>query len=119
MNYYPTSSRAVGSSLGAFRWLTVSLFAGLALHAQTSPANPTVSSSGKSEDVVTLKEFNVTGADDGSYVASESTTGSRVNTKIKDLPYTVNVLTSEFFRDFSIFEATDELSYMSGVSGVD
>jgi len=28
-------------------------------------------------------------------------------------------MTSEFFKDFSIFEATEELSYMSSVSGVD
>lgn len=75
--------------------------------------------SASNDEVVTLKEFNVTAANDGSYVSSESTTGSRVNAKVKDLPYTVNVLTSEFFKDFSIFEATDELSYMSAASGID
>jgi iron complex outermembrane receptor protein len=82
-------------------------------------AGPTATTAAPSDEVVTLAEFNVTGEDDGSYVPSESTTGSRVNAKIKDLPYTVSVLTSEFFRDFSIFEATDELSYMSSISGVD
>src|SRR5205823_2397289 len=71
------------------------------------------------DEVVTLSEFSVTAKNDGSYVPSESTTGSRVNAKVKDLPYTTSVLTAEFFRDFSIFEATDELSYMSSVSGVD
>lgn len=84
--------------------------ASLAVHAQTPNAG---------DEVVTLREFNVTAQNDGSYMPSESTTGSRVNAKVKDLPYAVSTLTSEFLRDFSIFEATEELSYMSSVSGVD
>lgn len=86
-----------------------------AAFATTVPAQTTA----PDDEIVTLHEFNVTASNDNSYVSSESTTGSRVNTQVKDLPYTVNVLTSEFFQDFSIFEATDELSYMSAASGID
>jgi iron complex outermembrane recepter protein len=82
---------------------------------------PTASSpeNQKSDEVITLSEFNVTAGNADSYMPSESTTGSRVNAKVKDLPYAVSTLTSEFLRDFSIFEATEELGYMSSVSGVD
>lgn len=94
---------------------SLSLAAG-ALRAQSTPRPEP---SADREDVITLSEFNVVEKDDGSYMPSESTTGSRVNAKVKDLPYAVSTLTSEFLRDFSIFEATEELSYMSSVSGVD
>jgi outer membrane receptor protein involved in Fe transport len=89
--------------------------AAVAAFAQTAADRQSIAS----EEVVALKEFNVTAQNDGSYLPSESTTGSRVNAKVKDLPYAVSTLTSEFLRDFSIFEATEELSYMSSVSGVD
>jgi iron complex outermembrane recepter protein len=100
----------------AFLGATATLFA-FALPLQTAQAQTPATAT--DDELITLKEFNVTAANDGSYVSSESTTGSRVNTQVKDLPYTVNVLTSEFFKDFSIFEATDELSYMSAASGID
>lgn len=89
-----------------------------AAHAQTAAA-PAKAPSAAEEEVVTLKEFSVTAENDNSYMPSESTTGSRVNAKVKDLPYAVSTMTAEFFKDFSIFEATDELSYMSSVTGVD
>jgi iron complex outermembrane recepter protein len=82
-------------------------------------ASPRPSDAPPRDDVVALPEFNVIDRNDGSYMPSESTTGSRVNAKVKDLPYAVSTLTSEFLRDFSVFEATEELSYMSSVSGVD
>lgn len=89
------------------------------LHAQSAstPAKP--SADAKTDEVIALAEFNVIAENDGSYMPSESTTGSRVNAKVKDLPYAVSTLTSEFFKDFSVFEATEELSYMSSVTGVD
>ena len=43
------------------------------------------------EETVTLSEFTVTETSDNSYVASESITGTRVRTPIKDLTFTVNV----------------------------
>src|SRR5688572_22127829 len=91
-----------------------------ALSAQTTvPSADRARGTPAAEEVITLTEFNVSGRNDGSYMPAESTTGSRVNAKVKDLPYAVSTLTSEFLRDFSIFEATEELSYMSSVSGVD
>ena len=61
------------------------------------------------DEVVRLTEFNVTASEDRGYAPAETMTGSRVATKIIDLPYTVNVLTSEFFEDFAIFELADKI----------
>ncbi len=70
------------------------------------------------EETVTLSEFTVTETSDNSYVASESITGTRVRTPIKDLTFTVNVITSEFLNDFAYFEIND-LGYTSSVSNFD
>jgi iron complex outermembrane recepter protein len=108
--------------MNLLRCLTISALAASflsAARAESTAASAPPGSDRKSDEVITLSEFNVSAGSDKSYMPSESTTGSRVNAKVKDLPYAVSTLTSEFLRDFSIFEATEELGYMSSVSGVD
>src|SRR3954463_11605648 len=63
------------------------------------------------DETITLSEFNVVADAPDSYVASESMTGSRVTEKIKNLSYPVNIITSEFLRDFAFFELGEELAY--------
>lgn len=53
------------------------------------------------------------------WTPSETLTGSRVATKIIDLPYTVNVMTSEFLEDFGIFELSDNIVQIGGFTGLD
>jgi outer membrane receptor protein involved in Fe transport len=72
-----------------------------------------------SDEVVRLTEFNVTASEDRGYAPAETMTGSRVATKIIDLPYTVNVLTSEFFEDFAIFELADNIVQIGSFTGLD
>lgn len=72
-----------------------------------------------SEPPVLLSEFNVTATTDPTYIASESVTGSRVTTKIADLPFSVNVVTSEFLNDFDAFDIDANLGYTSSLSGLD
>jgi outer membrane receptor protein involved in Fe transport len=86
--------------------------------AQTAAA-PASTNPRPSGDVITLSEFNVTAEGDRGYVASETLTGTRVRTPIIDLPYTVNVLTSEFFEDFGIFELSDNLVHVGSFTGLD
>lgn len=85
-------------------------------HAQGTPAPRRP---GPQEEVVTLSEFNVTASEDRGYIASETLTGSRVRTPIIDLPYTVNVLTSEFFEDFAFFELADNITQIGSFGGLD
>ena len=71
------------------------------------------------EEVLTLPEFNVTSSTNGSYTPEGSIAGSRISSAYKDLPYSVSVLTSDFMKDFSVFNLNDELQYMSSLTGAD
>lgn len=84
----------------------------LGARAQTAPAPA-------AEPVVTLTEFSVQASPERGYVASETVTGTRVATKIIDLPYTVNVLTSEYFEDFGMFELADNVTQIGSFTGLD
>jgi iron complex outermembrane receptor protein len=79
--------------------LTAVLLAGARL-----PAQPAAAPAPARDEIVTLSEFTVSADSQAGYLASESATGSRLPTKIKDLPYTIGVITSEFFNDFAIFD---------------
>jgi iron complex outermembrane recepter protein len=70
------------------------------------------------DDAIRLSDFTVTADNDRGYAASETLSGSRVATKIIDLPYTVNVLTSEFFTDFAIFDLNDTLTQIGSFTGL-
>ena len=85
-------------------------------HASAQGARPAVPP--PASDTVLLSEFTVSENTDNSYVASESITGTRVRTPIKDLTFTVNVITSEFLQDFAYFEIND-LGYTSSVNNFD
>lgn len=71
-----------------------------------------------SEDAVRLSDFTVTAEGDRGYAASETMSGTRVATRIIDLPYSVNVLTSEFFEDFAIFDLNDSLTQIGSFTGL-
>ena len=70
-------------------------------------------------DTIELSPFEVSASSVRGYVASETMTGSRVKTPILDLPYTVNVLTSEFFEDFGILHLLDNVTQIGGFTGLD
>jgi len=84
-----------------------------ALAAQTNstpPADPSI---------VELSPFTVNAAADRGYGASETMTGSRTKTLIIDLPYSVNVMTSEFMTDFGLFDLGDNVTQIGGFTGLD
>lgn len=56
------------------------------------------------DETVTMSEFDVSASSQEGYAASESMTGSRIPTQIKDLPYNVDVITSQFLQDFDIVD---------------
>ena len=107
----PTSSRLFWTALAIANSALISgVFAQTARTAAAAPGTPA--------ETVLLSEFTVTENSDNSYVASESITGTRVRTPIKDLTFTVNVITSEFLQDFAYFEIND-LGYTSSVNNFD
>src|ERR1043166_6646357 len=109
MNLIPINPK-VGA--GAFAVLLLST----GLQAQAPAPNPAPK---KDEEVVTLSEFSVKAESDRGYIASETMTGSRVRTPIIDLPYTVNVLTSEFFEDLAMFELADNITQIGSFTSLD
>ncbi len=109
MTHRPVSSRR--AALAA-----LALLAPGALRAQSAPASAAPK---PAEDVIRLTEFSVSADSLNGYAPSETMTGSRVATKIIDLPYTVNVLTAEFFEDFGIFELSDNVTQIGGFTGLD
>lgn len=84
------------------------------------PVNAQTNDTSSNEEVLALPEFNVTSSStSGVYTPEGSTAGSRISAAYKDLPYSVSVLTSDFLKDFSVFELNDELQYMSSLTGAD
>ena len=87
-----------------------------------SPNVPSVTAAGaaakKDEEVVVLSEFNVSAGAEKGYGATQSLTGTRIATAIYDLPFSVNVLTREFFSDFAMFELSENVAYISSFGNI-
>ncbi|OAM89420.1 TonB-dependent receptor [Termitidicoccus mucosus] len=71
---------------------------------------------GDDGEIVKLDTFEVVSGDDTGYAATDSITGTRVATLIRDLPYTVNVVMSEFMEDFALLELPEQFAYTSSFS---
>jgi outer membrane receptor for ferric coprogen and ferric-rhodotorulic acid len=104
------------SPCSGIRAVVAALLASNVAFAQTAA---TSASTTETEDVVQLSPFEVHAGEDRGYVASETVTGTRIATQIKDLPYTINVVTSEFFEDFGMFQLDDTLTQVGGFTGLD
>jgi iron complex outermembrane recepter protein len=78
---------------------------------------PASAGSPPNDQVVTLSEFDIVGSHAG-YAPTESSTGSRIAARIKDLPYAISAVTSDFVKDFGIFALTDELAFSSSMNGL-
>lgn len=102
--------------------VAVMLTLAISLSAQTTtpaPAGSDAGMSGANEEVLTLPEFSVSGTAEGSYVPSEDAAGARIKTPLKELPYAVTTLNSEFFKDFGIWDLTTDMSYFASLQGSD
>ena len=76
----------------SFALAVASLSLGSVAFTQTSP--PSTSASAGSGETIQLTEFTVSEKSLDGYIASESVTGTRVATQIKDLPFAISVITS-------------------------
>jgi outer membrane receptor protein involved in Fe transport len=66
-------------------------------------------------DIVQLNVFQVSATNDDEYRAANTTTGTRYDTPIKDLPMNIEVLTTSFMRDIGALDVRDALEYVSGI----
>jgi outer membrane receptor protein involved in Fe transport len=104
----------------SFRLIAALLLSGLVtshvLRAQTVPAKDTTpAASTATDETVVLNPFSVTTDKDKGYRATNSISGSRVDTAIKDLPIGMQVITSEFIKDTGATNLRKSLSYVSGI----
>lgn len=76
--------------------------------AETTPAATT-------DETVVLSPFTVTTDKDRGYRATNSISGTRLNTPIKDLPMPIEVVTDQFIRDTGATNLRDSLRYSSGI----
>lgn len=82
--------------------------------AQTPSAPPAQAAT---EEAIVLPEFNVADTNEG-WAATNALTGTRTNMSLRDLPRSMQVITSEFMNDIGALTLTDATDYMSGVTNV-
>jgi outer membrane receptor protein involved in Fe transport len=70
-------------------------------------------------DPIQLSEFRVDTSKDKGYLATNTISGTRLNTAIKDLPMPIEVVTSEFIRDIGAADLKEALAYSAGIYGSD
>src|SRR5687768_18213372 len=101
-----------------FRSLLCGALLPAALLAQIAPA-PSASTSSADRapaagDVVELSPFEVK-PDDVGYQAGNTTSGSRLNTRLKDTPATISAFTPEFLSDIAATNLEEMLGYATNV----
>ncbi|MBI2517846.1 MAG: TonB-dependent receptor plug domain-containing protein [Opitutae bacterium] len=67
------------------------------------------------EKVIQLSPFKVTTDKDKGYRATNTTSGTRLNTAIKDLPMPIEVITEQFIKDTNARDLRQALSYSAGI----
>jgi len=67
------------------------------------------------EETVVLTPFTVTTDKDRGYRATNSISGTRLNTAIKDLPMPIEVITEQFLRDTASTDLRQSLRFSAGV----
>ncbi|MCH6257842.1 VWA domain-containing protein [Puniceicoccaceae bacterium K14] len=68
------------------------------------------------DDIFELSPFEVGASDDLGWRSTNSSAGTSLNTSIKDIPISIEVITSEFLEDIGANDFDDALSYSAGMN---
>src|SRR5688572_11058934 len=68
------------------------------------------------DDILTLSPFEVK-ADNKGYFASNTMSGTRLNSKIEDLGQSITVMTKDQMQDFAMLDINDVFDYMASTEG--
>ena len=109
MNLKQRSALCAGLLISAATILTWPL-AARGQQAAVAPVTP------KEDETIVLSPFKVTTDKDNGYGATNSISGSRVNTPIKDIPIPILVITDQFINDIGATTLRESLAYVSGIS---
>ncbi len=80
------------------------------------PAQERASRPAGEPEVVQLSTFQVTTTADSGYRAGNSVSATRVDTPIKDLPFSISAFTEQFIEDIGALELLDIVSFAPGVT---
>jgi len=69
----------------------------------------------ESEETITLLPFSVTAEKSSGYRVTSSTTATRTNTPLIDIPQTVNIVTKEFWEDIAATSFDESFKYVANV----
>lgn len=102
---------------------TLAVLASLSLQAQTTSTpttqpstNPaSTESTAAQAEPVQLDPFTVNTTKDKGYSATNEISGSRVDTPIKDIPISIDVITSQFISDIGATDLRSALAYQAGI----
>jgi len=92
------------------------VLATLHLKAQTAPNPPNELAGGLSNEVTTLPTFDVGASSNHGYTSDQTTTGTRIASNLRDLPFSVSTVTSDFINDFAAFEFNDQVSNITSLA---
>jgi outer membrane receptor protein involved in Fe transport len=87
-----------------------------AMPAAERPAAAATMTPADSDEVVTLSPFEVVSKDRG-YYASNTMSGTRLNSKVEDLASSIAVITKEQMADFALLDINDIFLYEAGTEG--
>lgn len=101
--------------------IAVLILATAPLAGQNAPAPESPPASGESAELAAptvLSEFQVSAPKDNGYVATNSVLGNRIATPIQELPFSVDVVTSNLMQDFGMFEMDENVTFVSSFVGL-
>ena len=89
---------------------------------ENTPSSPlsspqyTTTSYNSDEDIFVLSPFQVDTSEDTGWRSTNSTAGTTLNTAIKDIPMSIEVINSDFLDDIQASDFDEALSYSAGVN---
>lgn len=83
----------------------------IALRAQTAPNSSVPADS----DIVVLSPFEVTAAADQGYAPSETLSGTKVRTPLRDIPMNMQIVTADFIKDIDATDLQEAMAYNASV----
>ena len=111
MNQTPRSVLVAGIMAGSLLSLLPTV---ASAQAAPAPTKPESAAAGEDEPLV-LSPFVVSTDQDKGYKATNSTSGTRLNTPIKELPMPISVITEKFLRDTGSADLRQSLRYTAGI----
>jgi iron complex outermembrane receptor protein len=81
--------------------------------------NPPADKAAPKDEVVQLPSFEVSTSRDNGYLASNSISATRIDTKIADLPFSISALTGQFISDTKALDLQELATFAAGVKRSD